>query len=98
MGIKFTGFSTPVAGLSWELTTTDKQIAQQVVTFLEDRRLLFGERHLEDEFECYRSAGAIRAYLTDRMQVFEGIQPAEALVGHDAGGLPVVHGPWRAGW
>lgn len=68
VGIKFTGISTPVAGVSWELTKTDKDVAQQVVTFLEDRRLLFGERHMEDELLCYRSAGAIRAFLTEQMQ------------------------------
>ena len=43
VGIKVTGFSTPVAGVSWELTKSEKEVAQHIVTFLEDRRLLFGE-------------------------------------------------------
>lgn len=81
MGIKFTGISTPVAGLSWELTKTDKEVAQHVVTFLEDRRLLFGERHLEDELLCYRSAGAIRAYLTEQMQGLKQVSPLRHSLG-----------------
>lgn len=81
VGFRLTGFSTPVAGLSWELTKTDKQVAQQVVTFLEDRRLLFGERHMEDELLCYRSAGAIRAYLTDQMQVLKEASPLRHSLG-----------------
>lgn len=81
MGIKFTGISTPVAGLSWELTKTDKEVAQQVVTFLEDRRVLFGDRHMEDELLCYRSAGAIRAFLTEQMQILKKNSPLRHSLG-----------------
>ena len=81
VGIKFTGFSTPVAGVSWELTKSEKEVARQVVTFLEDRRLLFGERHMEDELQCYRSAGAIRAFLTDQMQALKETSPLRYSLG-----------------
>ncbi len=81
VGIKVTGFSTPVAGVSWELTKSEKEVAQHIVTFLEDRRLLFGERHMEDELLCYRSAGAIRAYLTEQMQGLKDASPLRHSLG-----------------
>jgi hypothetical protein len=38
-----------------------------VITFLEDRRLLFGIRHSEDELHCVHSAIEIRKFLTDEL-------------------------------
>lgn len=65
MGI--TGFSTPFGGVQWEKTKGDKAVASHVVTFLEDRRVLFGERHDEDEGHCIMSALEIRAFLTKQI-------------------------------
>jgi hypothetical protein len=45
----------------------DDEVARRVVTFLEDRRLLFGERHFEDELHCVHSAIEIRRFLTDEL-------------------------------
>jgi len=42
----------------------DKEIAKQTITFLEYRRVLFGERHCEDEMHCVISANEIRHFLT----------------------------------
>lgn len=69
MGIRVTGADLPFigGGLSWEYTEDDKKVARTVVTFLEDRRLLFGDRHCEDEVHCIRSALDIRAFLTDQI-------------------------------
>jgi len=50
--------------LNWEKVAGDEEVARRVVTFLEDRRLLFGERHFEDELDCVRSAIEIRRFLT----------------------------------
>lgn len=38
-----------------------------MITFLEDRRLLFGKRHSEDELHCVRSAIEIRRFLTEEL-------------------------------
>lgn len=65
MGI--TGFSTPFFGVQWEKTKRDKTVASHLVTFLEDRRVLFGERHCEDERHCIMSALQIRAFLTEQI-------------------------------
>jgi hypothetical protein len=53
--------------LNWEKVPGDKDIARRVITFLEDRRLLFGERHFEDELHCVRSAIEIRRFLSDEL-------------------------------
>jgi hypothetical protein len=61
-GIGAFGFS-----VNWEKAPGDEETARRVITFLEDRRLLFGERHYEDELHCVRSAIEIRRFLTDEL-------------------------------
>jgi len=51
--------------VQWEFVPGDKELARQAIIFLENRRLLFGIRHMEDEMECVLSAIAIRNRLTD---------------------------------
>jgi hypothetical protein len=64
--IRPTGLSVPPGfGLQWEFTDSDKEIARKAIIFLENRRVLFGERHMEDEMECVYSAIDIRNYFTD---------------------------------
>lgn len=52
-------------GVQWDNKPGDHEAALKVLTFLEDRRLLFGVRHAEDEYECVQSAQQIRRFLTD---------------------------------
>jgi hypothetical protein len=61
-GIGAFGFS-----LNWEKVPGDVKVARRVVTFLEERRLLFGDNHSEDELPCVRSALEIRRYLYDEL-------------------------------
>ena len=61
-GIGGFGFS-----INWEKVPGDEDVARRIVTFLENRRLLFAERHCEDELECVRSAIEIRNRLTDEL-------------------------------
>lgn len=67
MGLEFTGASAFGFGVDWQRTEGDRAIARQVITFLEDRRLLFGARHIEDEAHCVQSALQIRALMTDQI-------------------------------
>ncbi|WP_055483151.1 DUF6650 family protein [Sphaerimonospora mesophila] len=64
---EITGLSTSLFGIQWQKADTDRKIANRVVAFLEDRRLLFGDRHMEDEVHCVRSAIQIRAFLTEQL-------------------------------
>lgn len=61
-GVGAFGFS-----LNWEKVPGDEDVARRVITFLEDRRLLFGERHAEDELDCVHSAIEIRHFLTEEL-------------------------------
>lgn len=67
MGYEITGISSSIVGVQWQKTEGDKKIARDVVTFLEDRRLLFGDRHCEDEAHCIASALEIRTFLTEQI-------------------------------
>ena len=69
MSIRVTGGSFTVfgLGLNWERTPGDEAVARAVVIFLEDRRLLFGERHFEDEAHCVASALECRSFLGDQI-------------------------------
>jgi hypothetical protein len=51
----------------WEKADGDPDVAHRVMSFLEDRRILFGKRHCEDEIHCVRSALAIGRFLTNEM-------------------------------
>jgi hypothetical protein len=62
-----TGVSTPFGGLTWDRIPGDAEYAQQVISFLEGRRLLFGLRHAGDEQHCFESAKIIRDFLDDRL-------------------------------
>jgi len=48
MRYRLTGLSLPWLGAQWERVPGDKEVAKQTITFLENRRVLFGERHYED--------------------------------------------------
>jgi hypothetical protein len=74
-GVGAFGFS-----VNWEKVPGDEEVARRVVTFLEDRRLLFGERRSEDELFCIRSAIEIRRFLTDELsRAHPGRSLAESL-------------------
>lgn len=53
--------------LNWESAPSEKNVARRVITFLEDRRLLFGRRHQEDEMHCVSSAIEIRSFITEEI-------------------------------
>ena len=64
---KVTGIGVGGFSIDWEKVDGDADIARRVVAYLEDRRVLFGERHCEDERFCVRSALEIRRFLTNEI-------------------------------
>ena len=70
-----TGVSTPLLGLSWTPPTDERKIAEEVVTFLEGRRVLLHSMYHPQVFRTnatfpmysLRSIMEIRAYLTKTM-------------------------------
>jgi hypothetical protein len=64
---RLTGISTPLGGLSWQPTELEVSAARRVVTFLEDRRVLYAADELEVPSHCVRSILEIRRFLTDEI-------------------------------
>ncbi len=62
---RITGFSIPIFGLSWQPIESEIQIARRVITFLEDRRVLFRPTELEIPHHCVHSIMEIRSYFTN---------------------------------
>jgi hypothetical protein len=65
-------------GVGWAVVPGDEAVARSVVSFLEDRRVLFGERHIEDEWHCVQSALECRRFLTDQIPQTTSGEPLEA--------------------
>lgn len=58
------GLSCPIFGVQWDPGTADVEVARRVITFVEDRRVLFSTYTNEVPEECVESVLAIRAFLT----------------------------------
>jgi hypothetical protein len=67
MPYRLTGIGGLGLSINWEKVPGDEDVARRVIAFLEDRRLLFGKRHSEDEMYCVKSANEIRHFLTDEL-------------------------------
>lgn len=67
MGLRITDISAFGFGVGWEKTASDAVVARAVIHFLENRMLLFGVRHMEDERFCVLSAIECRNFLTEQM-------------------------------
>lgn len=63
---RITGISTPIAGISWDPTDTDKDCAKEVIAFLEDRRVLYNPSEMEVPSHCVESIMKIREFLTQK--------------------------------
>ncbi len=68
---RLTGFSSPVFGVSWNPPEPSVKTAERIVTFLEDRRVLFVPSEMELPDHCVRSVQEIRSYLTKELQSLE---------------------------
>jgi hypothetical protein len=64
---RMTGISCPFFGVSWNPSEPDILIAQRVLTFLEDRRVLFNPYELECPDHCVHSVIEIRQFLTSEL-------------------------------
>jgi hypothetical protein len=68
MPYRLTGAGAWGFSVNWEKVAGDEQIAQKVITFLEDKRLLFGHiSHMGHENYYLRSANETRHFLTSEL-------------------------------
>jgi hypothetical protein len=65
---RLTGISVGTVGASWEKIKTERDKAQGVITFLEDRRVLYTPYDFEVPHHCIESVLEIRKFLTAQLQ------------------------------
>jgi hypothetical protein len=66
---RLNGFSTPLGGLSWEPPgDSDMKVAQHVLDYLADRRVLFNPYEAEVPEHCLDSVQNIRTELTQELR------------------------------
>jgi hypothetical protein len=65
--MKLTGFSTPIFGVSWEPSDSEREIARRVIAKLEDRRVLYNPTEMEVPHHCVMSVVEIRHILSDEL-------------------------------
>ena len=65
-----TGLSCPIFGIQWNAPAIEADEAKKVITFLEDKRVLFNPANMEDSMHCAQSVIGIRSELTKVLQVF----------------------------
>jgi hypothetical protein len=63
------GISTPIFGFSvnWNPPEPAKNVAREVIIFLENRRVLYNPYFLESYSHCLDSANQMRDFLTDKI-------------------------------
>jgi len=64
---RLTGISCPIFGFSWSSENTSKDVAKIVVSFLEDRRVLYNPSEMELPHHCVESVLSIRNFLTQQI-------------------------------
>ena len=64
---RVTGFSTPIFGLSWDPPAAERDTVRALLTFLEDRRVLYQPYQLEVEGDVEHSVHAIRQQCTQSL-------------------------------
>jgi hypothetical protein len=64
---RITGFSTPIFGVSWNPDNTERDIARKVISYLEDRRVLYAPFDMEYTPHCIQSVLQMREFLTSEI-------------------------------
>lgn len=64
---RVTGFGIPIFGLSWNPPEAEVTAAKRAIAFLEDRRVLYNPRGLENGRHCVDSIMQMRQFLTDEL-------------------------------
>jgi len=71
LGLRLTGISCPIFGVSWEPAETDRKIVRDLFGYLEDRRVLYNPYRLEVESQVIQSVLDMRRHLTDTLASFD---------------------------
>ena len=69
---RLTGISTPFGGASWQPAEMEIAGARRVISFLEDRRVLYEPSEMEAPSHCVHSVIEIRHRLSDELGKLDG--------------------------
>lgn len=64
---RITGFSTPLFGVQWTPPQLDRDVARAVISYLEDRRVLYDPHDIELPDYAVQSVFDIRRFLTETL-------------------------------
>jgi hypothetical protein len=64
---RLTGISSPIFGISWNPENISSDVAKRVISFLEDRRVLYNPSEMEQSLHCVGSVLEIRTFLTEQI-------------------------------
>lgn len=64
---RVTGISIPIFGIQWNPPEVQVTTARRVITFLEDRRVLYVPSEMETPYYCIKSILEIRNFLTEEL-------------------------------
>ena len=64
---KITGISIPIFGISWNPPKLDSDIAEDVIIYLEGKRVLYVSSEMEVPSHCIQSVLEIKSFLTNQM-------------------------------
>ena len=77
---RITGISSPIFGVSWNPENTERDFAKEVITYLEDRRVLYNPSEMEAPHHCVDSVLKIREFLTPKIgKISEDSELAKSL-------------------
>lgn len=64
---RLTGLSTPIFGVSWNPSESERTAARRILVFLEDRRVLYSPSEAEVPHHCVHAVIEIRHFLTSEL-------------------------------
>lgn len=77
---RLTGISTPIFGISWNPSESERAVAKRVIAQLEDRRVLYNASEMEVPEHCVMSVIEIRRILSQELGALDEKSPlAESL-------------------
>jgi len=69
---RITGLSCPLFGAQWNPPEAERSIARRVITYLEDKRVLYEPAEFEVPAHCIESVLQIRGFLTSELSKLSG--------------------------
>jgi hypothetical protein len=69
---RLTGLSTPIFSVSWNPSESEINTARKVITYFENKRVLYNPNQMEDPRHCVRSVIEIREFLISEIGSISG--------------------------